>query len=877
MIRLKHAFVNQNLTEYNDNVFDVTAFNVDNKKYLIKLTPNSNTLFWRFGIVFSKTREFDFQPGSGRYNNQNLKFIQVNVGDFKNGKWIKSSKLEIQTYYFSEYESPLYTLPNYIPGALVQVELQYDAIKDVLSFSVTTNNFAYRDHPFSIEDFKFFKIFSWADTIPFGLEAEIDIQRTTPFKFPTIRLSDNEKKYLDLIYRLFLENKQVDRAYDLKDFWNNFPPDFDPNKINRLLLQSDRFITLWGIWNIHPESDIFIKFDDVVLSIKYIFQMGIQKPEIDSLQIAEMVPGLTQQEILKIFDLMSLFRNFHRGRGTKADGTSHINIHDEDALQLYRNYQSLQEFLNEFLFANGLDSIKIEQPTAISKPGVGLDKTKFLRRSADDFSPVLGVINLANDLANIIYDLPKEKGQMIGIFGKWGRGKTFLLNELDKVLESQQNKKYTKVEYHAWKYQETPASWAYLYELICDKYLGKWEWGNYWHYVCALFKLNWKRVGWFTPLRFLTAIAITITVYCSFALPPSFRLGLSAAFLVGSFALLELLRKEYSTKATDLIKKYTIRHSFKATMGLQADIQDELIKLLKVWIPTEKLKKIDKPSIPHKILLIVEDLDRCYEERIMPNIDALRIMLEDDDIASRLIIITAMDETILKNAICQKYESLKPKNNISGLVTEYLDKVFILSVKLGELSGVQRVEYLRELYKNDIKDRKSQSKIPSSDSVINILVPDNINSNKTNEMEQEVSLLRPVEIQNKAPEFAHLNIMEIALLESVVEHWEKANPRKISIFYYRFLLFKNILIDRFYASSRDIPWKNRDDIEKLLRLILYYHEPDKFESLRADKGKAMKKASEMQKNIIGPTEFNITGDKTDGMILYDVLDMVIAY
>lgn len=57
---------------------------------------------------------------------------------------------------------------------------------------------------------------------------------------------------------------------------------------------------------------------------------------------------------------------------------------------------------------------------------------------------------------------------MLGIFGPWGRGKTYFFNRLKMNLINKQKHEleYTIVEFNAWKYQDTPALWAYLYETL---------------------------------------------------------------------------------------------------------------------------------------------------------------------------------------------------------------------------------------------------------------------------------------------------------------------------------------------------------------------------------------------------------------------------
>ncbi len=90
----------------------------------------------------------------------------------------------------------------------------------------------------------------------------------------------------------------------------------------------------------------------------------------------------------------------------------------------------------------------------------------------DNFNPVIGVKEIAIEVGELLKKLLDQKGNMFGIFGQWGRGKTFLWQEITKYLSANEKNsvQFLKVEFHAWKYQDTPASWAYLYEIFADKY-----------------------------------------------------------------------------------------------------------------------------------------------------------------------------------------------------------------------------------------------------------------------------------------------------------------------------------------------------------------------------------------------------------------------
>ena len=76
-------------------------------------------------------------------------------------------------------------------------------------------------------------------------------------------------------------------------------------------------------------------------------------------------------------------------------------------------------------------------------------------------SPSFGVESISKTLASIITRTPDKNGMMVGIFGKWGRGKTYLFNKIWDEIRSEEHK-YYRVNFSAWKYQETKESWAYF-------------------------------------------------------------------------------------------------------------------------------------------------------------------------------------------------------------------------------------------------------------------------------------------------------------------------------------------------------------------------------------------------------------------------------
>lgn len=749
------------------------------------------------------------------------------------------------------------------------------------------------------------------------------------FQFPVIKLTEYEKIWLEAVYQKFLSDQNLNYRSLWATIWDKSPIQFDPSRMNHSLIISGTDITLLGIWHIDPGSDIFEKYDKVILAIREILKSSGENNNVSSEQIQDLTTGISAIEIKQITKLMYAAQ-FVSGYGSGPNFSSYITINDDETFNKFRHYNGLQQHMEE-LFKRYNNEGTLPEEEEVNEPdddnfeGVHSHKTAFLYK--DKLAPVMGVTSLAIDLAEIIESFPAEKGQMVGIFGKWGRGKTVLLTELWKVLQLNESPKYTRVDYHAWKYQETPASWAYLYETLAAKYLDRKDKGIQWAYYKKLLHLNYKRLGSWPLVQFGFTIIATVVSSVA-AICNDYGLIVAPILVLIGISFLIKLGRGLSTKASDLIKKYSDRHSFKEALGMQADIQDELIKLLKVWIPDEDPEK-------RRIILFVEDIDRCTEERVMQNIDALRIMLDDDDISERMVIVTAIDERILKNAIKEKYASFKfmlqegvdkteeeeESIETKRLAAEYIDKAFIAAIKLGNLNNNQKEEYLNALFEKEVdpqvlasakitmkKSLKTESaqKAASQEvndsthplkdlspemegNIENEIKPDfsaggshdkadantetvDKNEEYTNTKEIASEVKEGTDDQNR---FEKLSETEVIALTELIKGWSGSTPRRIRIFYYRYLLCKNLVINKYAETGKFNIWQNEKGIKTLMALILYYtrlHDPSMIAAKRNEIASATEqriKISEIPESINAPIE--------DYLILFEILELVIAY
>ncbi|MBL0745491.1 P-loop NTPase fold protein [Chryseolinea lacunae] len=423
------------------------------------------------------------------------------------------------------------------------------------------------------------------------------------------------------------------------------------------------------------------------------------------------------------------------------------------------------------------------------------ESTNFKFRN-DTIKPALNVKIQSAIFFKLIESMfTSESGLLLGIFGRWGRGKTFFWNHLVADLLNDPNRKYEHLEFHAWKYQDTPASWAYLYEIFVTTFYRRSRRILGFEFVFVnRIVLNFARLGMSKFLFGLCQIAFGIVWYFVLSFATKLDGFVKIVSYVGISTLLSSLffYYRYSGLAIDLFRSYFAESTFTSVLGMQAEIQKELIILLRTWIP-------DKHVGLRRIVLFVDDVDRCGEDRIIQIIDSLKIMMDDRNISSRVIVIAAIDEAVLKRAINAKYFKMIDKDlnlgpeakiaELERLCREYMDKLFINGFKLGVLSSEDKLEVLKNLTEDQTFFREENISISN--------VVDVVSENK----EREKRRIPNLESYTSLLPDKNFEIMdyELSFLREAVEKYKKATPRSIRIFYYRYLLakaFKDAFIKR---------------------------------------------------------------------------------
>lgn len=519
----------------------------------------------------------------------------------------------------------------------------------------------------------------------------------------------------------------------------------------------------------------------------------------------------------------------------------------------------------------------VEQDKPIAKPSC--TKTNIYLRDRQQLNGVMGVKDLAAELSEIIYKMPFEQGRMIGIFGRWGRGKTFLVNEIWECLKS--NKGIVRIDFQAWKYQETPAIWAYLYETFAKSYYNSVPMPQR---LWRIFKLNITRIG---AKEICSFLVLLLGSFIGMLWAP-IALGLFGK-ITSSLAISCLLAfghvfLQHKDSALKLFEKYYKKPTFSHILGIQAEVQKELKTLIKTW---------NKCTKDLKIFLFVDDIDRCSENKIIQLIDSLRVMLDDEELAKKIIVVTAVDEHILKRAIHFKYfDNYNTEIKSENLITEYLDKLFIISIKLGNLNQEEREEFFSELTKEDcenfnidtlqsaqhiernaINDPTEEVENEHIEEIAENFSENTANSDMDIESNSEYQSSDAESIPKAKPN-STLTQYEYQVLKNKLLLFETATPRQLRIFYYRYLIAKNLLINQYSKIHRENIWISSEYLPHLIELLILISKTQNVSVITQQKEEIQRNNTETYPILLLK---DIYVNRTDYAILLNVLDMVMAY
>ena len=278
-------------------------------------------------------------------------------------------------------------------------------------------------------------------------------------------------------------------------------------------------------------------------------------------------------------------------------------------------------------------------------------------------------------LANIAAKTIKESGDeplSIGVSGSWGTGKSSLVKMIEKELkanEAEEQPEYVFTTFNAWLYQGYDDARMALLNSIGDLLLkeAKERETSIDKVVNFIQRINWLKLGkQSAPILGASVIG-----------------GLSAGPIGAFVGAAGVIVKNGFENAEDLAK---LKESY-------AEVAPAFDGVVDPDHANSLPKEIDElrncfaeilEELRIKLVVLVDDLDRCLPDTAISTLEAMRLML----FMPRTAFIIAADEEMIRHAVRNHFDGLEIGDQ---LVTSYFDKLIQVPLKVPRL-GINEVK-----------------------------------------------------------------------------------------------------------------------------------------------------------------------------------------
>lgn len=381
----------------------------------------------------------------------------------------------------------------------------------------------------------------------------------------------------------------------------------------------------------------------------------------------------------------------------------------------------------------------------------------------------------------------------VGIFGLWGAGKSTLLNLIGKNYE--ENKDVIYVSINAWMFEnyedaKTAIMEALFRELKDNERIPEKIRKSF---VSLIKKIDFLKVG-------RKAVATAAPVIASFVtgnpLPLVLNLPNGAKEVEGAI-------KSLSDSVKGIKDDY---------LKDDETVDDSIVNNVRNF-RNEFEKTLESEEIS-RVVVLIDDLDRCQPERIIETLEAIKLFLS----VKKTTFIIAADENVIQYAIKKKYPNIDGFN--IELDKEYIEKMIQVPIQIPELSPKDVQNYLLLLVLQKYMEPNEFEILVSKIEQEKLMVQSGVI-----EMErlEEIygSLNDSISLQDKK-EYKEV-VGAILQIRKIASHTLKGNPRQIKRFLNTFIL-KRKLSKMYYGDDLDMCI-----MAKLL--VLHKLNPDLFNQL----------------------------------------------
>ncbi|PXA05720.1 NTPase [Coraliomargarita sinensis] len=381
----------------------------------------------------------------------------------------------------------------------------------------------------------------------------------------------------------------------------------------------------------------------------------------------------------------------------------------------------------------------------------------------------------------------------IGVFGDWGGGKSSIMQMLNADLEAQEKENgIATLYFNGWLFEGYDDAKAALLSSILTSLRDHETFGS--QLKESAVKLL-KRVDYMRGAKILLSGAVAGGVA---AATGGFGLAAAPAIMSGAF-------RGAGDKALDAAKE--------STSGEGEPEADEVLSDIRQF--RDDFSEMLESSDIQTLVVIIDDLDRCSPERIIENLEAIKLFLNVPNTA----FVIGADRRIISQAVAWRYRETLPKLDFDStdgserLVEDYLEKLIQIPYSLPKLSPSEIETYLTLLFcKRHMPEKRFSQVLEASE------------NQRATDRHQAFAQTQVLEIMGGdcSPELAESMQIGSRIAEQITDVLQ-GNPRQVKRFLNAFFLRRKLAE---VAKLEDVV----DEVLVKL-MLLEYAAPKLFQSL----------------------------------------------
>jgi hypothetical protein len=290
-----------------------------------------------------------------------------------------------------------------------------------------------------------------------------------------------------------------------------------------------------------------------------------------------------------------------------------------------------------------------------------------------------------NALHNSIINRNTTTPLTLGVFGRWGTGKSTLMHMLEAQLEADG---LTVIWFNAWQYDKEDELWAAFIQSTINKIQNKFHFFRRWLFNAKLLmrRLRWNLIPGFILRYLFRIIVVILPLLLVDPLTGNLQPAAQTLIQAGGSLMALILAIGLVIRPFISVIRDNVNINFQ-DLRQNSDYQTHIAFLDKFREHFADIVQSLPGSDNKKLAVFIDDLDRCASDRVLQVLDAVKLFV---DIPGSVYVL-GLDAEIVQKAVATKY----PDDAIAQ--QEYIGKIVQLPFHLPQLTYNGMKKFINEL------------------------------------------------------------------------------------------------------------------------------------------------------------------------------------